>query len=175
MARWAFLAAAATAAAALAPAAAQTSRVALDSWAFAARNGSLRVANASVPGTAHTHLQAAGVLDDPYWRYNELAYRWVAHETWVYEARVALDAVPAGTRAALVFECLDGPAEVLVNGHSVARAANSFRRFALDVTDALAPAGTENHISVVFSPVTQYARDAVRPPAGDARRWNRVD
>jgi len=174
MARWAFLAAAA-AAAALTPAVAQTARVALDSWAFAARNGSLRVANASVPGTAHTHLHAAGVLDDPYWRYNELAYRWVAQETWVYETRVALDAVPADTRASLVFECLDGPAEVLVNGHSVAHTANSFQRFALDVTDALTPAGTENEIAVVFSPATQYARDAVRPSAGGWRRWNRVD
>lgn len=152
MARWATSVAVA--------AAADAARIPLDVWAFGSRNGSLRIGNASVPGTAHTHLMAAGVIDDPYFRYNELEYRWVAEETWVYEAGVTLDESPAHTK--LVFEGLDGPAEVIVNGRTLAHTANSFRSYEFDVTNVLAPEGTENKIAVVFSPATQYARDAVR-------------
>lgn len=131
-----------------------------DAWALRNGNGSLRVAGAALPGTAHTLLQAAGLLEDPYRRFNELAHRWVAAETWVFARELTLEQ-PA-TRARLVFEGLDGPARVRVNGRTLARTANSFRPYALDVSGVLRPPGEPNSIEVEFSPATEFARDAVR-------------
>lgn len=119
-------------------------------------NGSVQVDNATVPGTAHVHLMAAGLLDDPYYRFNEREYQWVAMETWTYETLVTLPRDTDSSKAMLVFETLDGVARVTVNGEQLATTANSFVPYRLDV-GAVLVAGV-NHVQVVFEPATQYAR-----------------
>ncbi|KAE9038251.1 Beta-mannosidase [Phytophthora rubi] len=128
----------------------------LDRWTFRSANGSVQVDIATVPGTAHVHLMAAGLLDDPYYRFNEREYQWVATETWTYETQVTLAGDADSSKATLVFETLDGVARVAVNGEQLATTANSFVPYRLDV-GAVLVAGV-NHIQVVFEPVTQYAR-----------------
>lgn len=157
------------AAVAVAVAGAAADRIPLDVWTFRSLNGSVRVDNASVPGSSHMHLLDAGVIEDPYFGYNELEYRWVVAETWVYEKTLTLGET-AGAK--LVFETLDGAAQVLVNGHSVAFTANSFRPFEFEVDEVLSK-GSTNTITVIFTPATQYAFDAVSTPlqALDASRW----
>ncbi len=39
---------------------------------------------AIVPGSIYTDLIAAGVLGDPYFRFNDELYRWVAYDNWTY-------------------------------------------------------------------------------------------
>ncbi|KAL4132938.1 hypothetical protein PRIC2_003267 [Phytophthora ramorum] len=130
--------------------------VSLDRWTFRSANGSIRVDKVSVPGTSHVHLMAAGILGDPYYRFNEREYQWVARETWVYETQVTLPSDAVQTRATLVFETLDGVAEVAVNGKQVATTANSFLSYRIDTGEVLVTG--VNHIQVTFQPVTQYAR-----------------
>lgn len=142
----------------LAPAAAD--RLPLDAWSFRSLNGSVRVAQAAVPGTSHTHLQAAGVLADPYARYNELAYRWVAAETWVYETQVHVSAEQRHNGPRLVFEQLDGIAQVFVNDQLVAATRDSFLRYEIDVSRELVHGN--NALRVVFSPALDFARQQVR-------------
>ncbi|KAL3656890.1 hypothetical protein V7S43_018229 [Phytophthora oleae] len=130
--------------------------VLLDRWTFRSANGSVRVDNASVPGTSHVHLMDAGVIGDPYYRFNERGYRWIAEETWVYETQVTLVTGDVEAQPALVFEALDGVARVNVNEKQVVATANSFVPYRIDVA-ALVVEGV-NHIQVEFEPVTQYAR-----------------
>ena len=40
-----------------------------------------------VPGSVYTDLMEAGVLGDPYFRFNDLEYRWVSHRGWVYSTQ----------------------------------------------------------------------------------------
>lgn len=49
---------------------------------------------ARVPGVAHEALRAAGLIGDPLYRFNELAYRWVALAQWNLSAEFI---VPAGS------------------------------------------------------------------------------
>ncbi|GMF64543.1 unnamed protein product [Phytophthora lilii] len=113
------------------------------------------VPHASVPGTSHVHLMDAGVIGDPYYRFNEREHRWVAQETWVYEAHVTLQS-DAASGAKLVFETLDGVARVLVNGKQLATTANAFVSYRFGVGAVLVPG--VNQIQVVFEPVLQYTR-----------------
>jgi beta-mannosidase len=126
----------------------------LDRWTFRSANGSVRVDNASVPGTSHVHLVQAGVISEPYYRFNERAYQWGAQETWTYETQVTLPADAA--RTTLVFETLDGVARVTVNRKQVATTANAFVPYRIDVGNVLLQG--VNQIQVEFQPVTQYAR-----------------
>jgi len=39
---------------------------------------------ATVPGGVYTDLLRAGEISDPYYRFNDVAYRWVAKHDWYY-------------------------------------------------------------------------------------------
>ncbi|CEG37999.1 hypothetical protein, variant [Plasmopara halstedii] len=128
----------------------------LDRWTFTSSNGSVHVENASVPGTSHVHLMEAGIIGEPYYRFNEREYQWIALETWTYKTHVMLSDDHVRTKSSLVFEGLDGVAHVIVNGKQVATTANSFIPYRIDAT-AVLQSGV-NHIKVVFYPVIIYAR-----------------
>ncbi|KAG2787985.1 Beta-mannosidase [Phytophthora cactorum] len=132
--------------------------VPLDRWTFRSANGSVRVDNASVPGTSHIHLMEAGVIGDPYYRFNERENQWVAQETWTYETHVTLPSDDINSKkTSLVFETLDGVALVTVNGKQVAITANSFVPYRIDAAAVLLPG--VNQIQVEFQPVLQYTRE----------------
>jgi len=54
------------------------------SWQVTDSEGNV-TAPATVPGEIQTDLVAAGVLpQDPYYRYNDVEYRWVVWKNWFY-------------------------------------------------------------------------------------------
>src|SRR6476659_6670124 len=72
---------------------------------------------ATVPGTVHTDLLAAGLIPDPYLDSNELALDWIGRTSWSY--RSTLPADPDRSEA-LEFDGLDTLATILVDGVEVA-------------------------------------------------------
>ena len=52
-------------------------------WQFINSNGSVK-GNAVVPGCIHTDLLANKKIDDPYYGYNDIKYRWIAYDNWTY-------------------------------------------------------------------------------------------
>jgi beta-mannosidase len=102
---------------------------------------------ATVPGTVHTDLMAAGLLADPYLDLNELRQDWVGREDWRYETVFDWHPEP-GTRVDLACDGLDTFATLELNGHRVAETANQNRRYRFDVTDFLV-AG-ENRLAITF-------------------------
>ncbi|WP_432974849.1 glycosyl hydrolase 2 galactose-binding domain-containing protein [Dactylosporangium sp. CA-233914] len=127
--------------------------VRLDTWTVRAVGGpypqSLAhvTVPATVPGSVHTDLMAAGLLADPYLDENEKQQSWVGLTDWVYDAR--FDWQPGADRAELVFEGLDTIATVLVNGVVVAQTRNMHRRYRIDVSAVVRPG--PNDLQVRFA------------------------
>ena len=59
------------------------------SWRAVSSNGSVAV-DANVPGQIHLDLQAAGVIGDTYFRFNQAANAWVYHDSWTFEVNFTL-------------------------------------------------------------------------------------
>ena len=38
----------------------------------------------SVPGSVHTALMNSKLIKDPYYRFNDNDYRWIAYDNWTY-------------------------------------------------------------------------------------------
>src|SRR5262245_1674816 len=92
---------------------------------------------ATVPGTVHTDLLAAGLIPDPYLGTNETALAWFHRSSWLY--RTTVPAVPAAEdeRVDLVFDGLDTVATVAVGGTELGRTANMHRGYRFDVRHLL--------------------------------------
>ena len=67
---------------------------------------------ATVPGSAHTDLLAAGLIPDPYLDTNESSLVWAHRTDWRYATTVDVPAAEPGERVDLVMQCLDTVATV---------------------------------------------------------------
>jgi beta-mannosidase len=91
---------------------------------------------ATVPGTVHTDLLAAGLIPDPYLDRNELDLAWIGLAAWRYECSFDTAAEP-GTETDLAFDGLDTIATVELNGIELARTRNMHRRYRIRATEAV--------------------------------------
>jgi len=123
---------------------------------------------ATVPGTVHTDLLAAGLIPDPYLDDNESLLAWIGLTDWVYETTVSLGAV-VGDRRVLVLHGLDTVATVEVDGRVVLEAADQHRTHVLDVTESLGEG--EHELRVRFASAVRYA-DAQQQALGSRPHVN---
>jgi beta-mannosidase len=119
---------------------------------------------ATVPGDVHLDLLANKKIADPYFRDNEAKLQWIEQESWEYQ--LSFEVKPellARANVDLVFDGLDGAAEVSLNGVKLLSADNSFRVWRVSVKSHL-HAG-KNLLSVVFpSPIKAAAAVAAGDP-----------
>lgn len=116
---------------------------------------------AQVPGTVHVDLLAAGRIDDPFYRDNEMALQWVADVDWVYWRTFDVPAsLLAQDRVLLRCEGLDTLATITINGTEVAKTDNQFRTWEFDVK-ALLTEG-ENAIEIYFTTPVPYMAEMER-------------
>ncbi|KPG79375.1 beta-mannosidase [Frigoribacterium sp. RIT-PI-h] len=109
---------------------------------------------ATVPGTVHTDLLAAGLIVDPYLDANEHLLAWIGQADWSYTS--TFDWQPDGhDRHELVFAGLDTVATVLLNGEVVAETRNQHRTYRVAV-DGLLREGS-NDLEVRFGSPVAYA------------------
>jgi beta-mannosidase len=93
---------------------------------------------ATVPGTVHTDLLAAGRIPDPFKGTPEGRLAGIEDEDWIYRCDFDVDPLPLEeAHVDLVFEGLDTYADVTLNSTVVLRADNQFRTWRVDVRDAL--------------------------------------
>lgn len=112
---------------------------------------------ASVPGCVHLDLLAAGRIEDPYFRDNELKALWIGETDWVYTRTFEVpEEYPARDRVVLRFAGLDTLATVTLNDTELGRTDNMFRTWEFDVKEALRP-GT-NRLQVAFAAPVPYVR-----------------
>ncbi|WP_369200404.1 hypothetical protein [Streptomyces sp. PU-14G] len=106
---------------------------------------------ARVPGTVLDDVHRAGLVPDPYTGRNSLAAEWVPQRTWLYRRSLRVSGLTPGRRALLRFDGVDHGATVLLDGEEVARHADMFTPFEVEVTDRLAD-GEEHLLAVAVHP-----------------------
>ena len=113
---------------------------------------------ATVPGCVHTDLLAAGRIEDPYYRDNELRLQWISETDWTYHRTFAVsDDVLGHDRVLLRCEGLDTLATVRLNGRVAGTADNMCRTWEFDAKPLLR-AG-ENTIEVTLAAPAPYLRE----------------
>jgi beta-mannosidase len=112
---------------------------------------------ATVPGTVHTDLLAAGKIPDPYYRDNEDSLKWIASADWVYSRTFSLTGdFLRHEHILLRCEGLDTLAVIKVNSHTIARTDNMFRTYEFDVKQYLKIG--ENTIEIRFDSTIAYIK-----------------
>lgn len=96
-----------------------------------------RAVPATVPGTVHTDLLAAGLIPDPYLDEVEADVAWVGRTPWRYTTTFVSYAGSPGEQVELVFAGLDTVCEVTLNGHHLGSPRNMHRTHRFDVAAAL--------------------------------------
>jgi beta-mannosidase len=138
-------------------------------------NGSIHI-TANVPGNVVTDLEAAGIIQDPYFEDNDVLYRWIGMDDWTYSTTftvsssvlsstmvrkhsssptLSLISLLPSPKVELVAEGLDTIAVVTLNGQQLGQTDNMFRRWRFDVTNVLT-SGT-NTIEVAFTSAATWA------------------
>ncbi|XP_075005752.1 beta-mannosidase isoform X3 [Calonectris borealis] len=99
------------------------------SWRLGNGNGSV-VLRGEVPGCVHTALHRRGLIQDPYYRFNDVMYRWISLDNWTYSRtfKPPFD-VRKWQKVNLVFEGVDTVAQILINNITLGRTDNMFNRY----------------------------------------------
>lgn len=119
---------------------------------------------ASVPGTVHTDLLAAGRVPDPYTGMVEGQLQWIGLADWEYQRHFDVDAATLrAARSDLVFDGLDTFADVYLNGARILGADNAFRTWRVPVQGKLR--AHDNTLRIVFhSPIRRVLPDIETMP-----------
>jgi beta-mannosidase len=119
---------------------------------------------ATVPGDVHLDLLANKKIPDPFFRDDEAKLQWIEQASWEY--RLSFEATPAllaHSYVDLVFDGLDGAADVSVNGVQLLHAENSFRIWRVSVKNHLHVG--KNLLHIVFpSPIKAADEAAASDP-----------
>jgi len=84
-------------------------------WEVHNSNGSVSIP-ATIPGTAHQALIDASLISDPFYRFNEISYQWIALENWTFHRHFAVPRLPVGgEEVELEIGSVDTVADVFLN------------------------------------------------------------
>lgn len=120
---------------------------------------------ATVPGSVHIDLLAAGKIEDPFFGDNAAKLKWVADATWAYSRDFDISPeLLAKKNVVLRCEGLDTAATLTLNGRPIGQADNMFRTWEFDVRSALKPG--KNRLVVTFTPFQKYSNDFAEKAKG---------
>ncbi|XP_033869509.2 beta-mannosidase isoform X1 [Acipenser ruthenus] len=125
-------------------------------WKINNANNSLALV-ADVPGCVHSALLKQGLIQDPYYRFNDLAHRWISLDNWTYTKAFSLPPdVSSNKRVNLVCDGIDTVSAISINQVFVGRTDNMFQRYSFDVTRLVKDS---NVIQVDFTSAITYAAE----------------
>ncbi|KAM9842549.1 beta-mannosidase [Aulostomus maculatus] len=126
-------------------------------WRLSNSNGSVQLP-APVPGCVHSALQQQGFIQDPYFRFNDVSYRWISLDNWTYVTTFSASAqLRTKQQVVLVLEGVDTVASVWLNGGIVGSTENMFLRYEFPVRDFLKDG--DNVLKVVLLSPVLYASE----------------
>uniref|UniRef100_A0A3Q1J3Y4 Beta-mannosidase n=1 Tax=Anabas testudineus TaxID=64144 RepID=A0A3Q1J3Y4_ANATE len=122
-------------------------------WSLSNSDGSVSLP-AQVPGCVHSALHQQGFIQDPYFRFNDLSYRWIAFDNWTYTTIFTVSAqLRSKQKVLLVFDGADTVASVWLNGITVGKMNNMFQRYVNMLKDG------DNVLKVSFLSPVLYAAE----------------
>ncbi|XP_062348968.1 beta-mannosidase isoform X1 [Cinclus cinclus] len=129
------------------------------SWQLRSGNGSVSL-RADVPGCVHTALLCRGLIQDPYYRFNDVMYRWISLDNWTYSRtfKTPFD-IRKWQKVNLVFEGVDTVAQILLNNVTLGSTDNMFNRYSFDITSVIQEV---NSVEVRFLSAISYAAEQSR-------------
>ena len=112
----------------------------------------------AVPGGVHSALLKAGRIPDPFFGRNERAVQWVGQKDWSVERTFEVSAALLAKKSVcLRLDDVDTFCEISINGQSVGRTDNRFRRWDFEVKPFLREG--ENIIRAVFRSTSRIANE----------------
>ena len=108
----------------------------------------------TVPGSVYSFLLSNGLMDDPYYRMNELEATKILENDFDFERTFVID--PDGNRILLHCDGLDTICKVYVNGKEVGEGDNMHRTYEFDITDAVVKG--ENTLKIHFFSPNKYIK-----------------
>uniref|UniRef100_A0A8C2N0U2 Beta-mannosidase n=1 Tax=Cricetulus griseus TaxID=10029 RepID=A0A8C2N0U2_CRIGR len=125
------------------------------SWWVSQGNGSLELPG-TVPGCVYRALYQHGLIQDPYYRFNDLNYRWISLENWTYSKKFKIPFnVSNWQKVKLIFEGVDTVAEILLNNVTIGKTDNMFTGYSFDITKVVRDT---NSLELRFQSAVQYAK-----------------
>ncbi|GAB1288145.1 Beta-mannosidase [Apodemus speciosus] len=107
------------------------------SWRVSNGNGSLELP-ATVPGYVHSALHQRGLIQDPYYRFNDLNYRWISLDNWTYSTEFKIPFnLSEWQKVKLIFDGVDTVAEILFNNVTIGKTDNMFTGYSFDITNVV--------------------------------------
>jgi beta-mannosidase len=110
-----------------------------------------------VPGMVHPDLLRAGLIKDPFWRFQANDCQWVENWQWIYSRDFTLPKHFPMNSVVLRFEGLDTFATIRVNGEEIGSTDDMFIPFEFEIGSKLRPG--RNHIEVAFRTVKEALGD----------------
>ena len=139
------------------PLAGQQQVIGLDGAWTLRQAGTDEPVKATVPGTVHTDLLAAGKIPDPYFRDNEDRLQWIGEADWIYRRTFEVPEDFLRQKQILLrCEGLDTLAAIKINSQQIARTDNMFRAWEFEVKDALKTG--KNTIEIRFASTIPYIK-----------------
>lgn len=127
-------------------------------WTLVNAPRNISISGLHLPISVHTALLQSHLINDPFYRFNDLDLRWIVKEdTWLFKTEFEMNSTrSASSIASLEFDSIDTIASVYLNKKLVLLASNQFLKYELfDVTGQLNMNGM-NLLEVKFSsPVKQ--------------------
>lgn len=107
----------------------------------------------TVPGYIHTDLFNSKVIEDPYYRFNDIEYRWISAVNWTYERSFQISKI--SQEMLLWCDGVDTIANISINGKQVGYTNNQFKRYIFPIHEYLKIG--ENIIQFKFTSAMHYS------------------
>ena len=135
-----------------------------DSWSVRNANGSVVVRDrCTVPGDIYGDLMNNDLIGNPFYRYGDEVYRWIAYDNWTYTNTVSLPShLVNGKKLVLVVEGMQVVSEIFINGFKVGNTTDEFQRYDFDVTEAARANSSHVSVEVRLTSSVGYATERYR-------------
>ncbi|XP_053559473.1 beta-mannosidase isoform X2 [Bombina bombina] len=115
------------------------------------------VLQGQVPGCVHTALHERGIIKDPYFGFNDLSYKWIIKDEWIYSKSFKLPPeIRHWQKVTLVCDGIDTVSSIFLNNIPIGKTDNMFDRYTIDITTAVKE---NNYIEVRFRSAVDWAKE----------------
>ena len=118
-------------------------------------SGNQYVCTGTVPGSVYSFLLENGLMEDPYFRQNEISATKLADHDYTFSRTFSFD--NPGEAALLCCEGLDTLCDIYINGTFVGHTKNMHRKYEFNVGGLLKP---ENEIKLIFHSANRFFKEA---------------